>query len=40
MKSEPFLIDRDTAERKLAQTFGLILTVILVSVLVLTAVSY
>ena len=40
MKSEPFLIDRDTAERRSTQMFGLILTVILVIVLVLTAVSY
>ncbi len=40
MKSERFLVYRETSERKSAQVFGLALTAILVSVLVLTAISY
>ena len=40
MKSEPALIDHRTAERTSAQIFGLALTVVLVCVLTLTAITY
>jgi len=40
MKSIQVAVDRNAAERKSVLTFGLILTAILASVLVLTAISY
>ena len=40
MKSAPVLIDNAAAERASAQIFGLGLTVVLVCVLILTAITY